>query len=191
LRRLAFDLVDRKLAAAQERGVQGEPFGPVPDGLAFAGPASDAPVRLPESVRPEDAEALVANLSALPVPALLDELSSLPVEHRRWLAGQDEFVTSVRNRSSVDDFAQFGARLLVVVPGESARPVSARWEAYAQVARMLRDPDTVRKLLASGAAVVVLPQDVPLGSVSSFAGLHGPDGRGLDDLRGAQSGLVA
>ncbi|WP_206283081.1 hypothetical protein, partial [Streptomyces chilikensis] len=189
LRRLAFDLVDRKLAAAQERGVQGEPLGP--QDAAPGGAVSDAVVPVPEAVEPPTAEALMTGLSALPTPELLEAVSRLSPEHRRWLAGQDKFVTSVRNRSSVDDFAQFGARLLVVVPGESARPVSARWEAYAQVARMLRDPDTVRKLLASGAAVVVLPQDVPLGSVSSFAGLHGPDGRGLDDLRGAQSGLVA
>ncbi len=188
-RRAGHAHLQRKLD--QAAGVHGEPFGPVPDGFTFAGPASDAAVHPPESVRPEDAETLVADLSALPVSALLEELPSLPVEHRRWLAGQEAFVASVRERSSVAEFAQFGARLLVVVPGESARPVSARWEAYAQVARMLQDPDAVAQLLTSGASVVVLPQDVPLGAVSSFAGLHGPDGRGLDDLRGAQSGLVA
>ncbi|MCP3770681.1 hypothetical protein NLY10_29065 [Streptomyces sp. MAR25Y5] len=189
LRQLASGLVDRKLAAAQGHGVQGEPFGP--RDAASGGAVSNAVVAVPEAVQPPASQALVTGLSALPTPELLEAVSRLSPEHRRWLATQDGFIASVRDRSSADEFAQFGARLLVVVPGESARPVSARWEAYAQLARMLQDPDTVTRLLTSGAAVIIVPQDVPLGSVSSFAGLHGPDSRGLDDLRGAQSALVA
>ncbi|WP_320773325.1 hypothetical protein [Streptomyces sp. CRN 30] len=194
LRRRAADLVERKLRSARRRGVQGEPFGlDTVDTVASVsgGPVHDATVTVPEAAEPPSADALVAGLSALPAPELLEAVSRLGVEHRRWLAGQDAFVASARDRLSADEFARFAARLMVVVPGESARPVSARWEAYAQVARMLRNPDAVTRLLSSGAVVVVLPQDVPLGSVSSFAGLHGVDGRGLDELRGAQGGLVA
>ncbi|WP_330113837.1 hypothetical protein [Streptomyces sp. MUM 178J] len=186
-RRAAHALVQQKLDRAA--GVHGEPFGL--EGEDADGLISEVAVDVPEAVRPPDAEALLAELSALAAPELLDRLSLLPVGHRRWLAGQSEFVEQVRSRLSLEDFAGFAARLLVVVPGGSARPVSARWEAYAQVARMLRDPDAVTRLLGSRASVVVLPLDVPLSAVSSFAGLHGVDGRGLDELRGAQSGLVA
>ncbi|MET9442317.1 hypothetical protein [Streptomyces sp. NPDC006610] len=192
LRQRASDLVDRKLAAAQQRGGHGEPFAlSDPGAAAPGGRAPNTTVAVPDAVEPPASAALVAGLSALPAAGLLEAVTLLSPAHRRWLAGRPDFVAGARSRLTAGEFAQFAARLLVVVPGETARPASARQEAYAQAARMLRDPDTVTRLLASGATVLVLPQDVPLGSVGSFAGLHGVPGRGLDELRGAQSGLVA
>ncbi|MFD4688776.1 hypothetical protein, partial [Streptomyces sp. NPDC058461] len=188
-RRTAHALIQRKLD--QLAGVQGEPFGLDVIDDADPGQVSDEVVTVPGVVEPADAEGLLAGLSGLSVAELLVAVGLLPVGVRRWLAGRAGFVGGVRSRLSVGEFAEFGARLLVVVPGGSVRPVSARWEAGAQVARMFRDGEVVSRLLASGAVVVVLPQDVALGSVGSFVGLGGVGGRGLDELRGAQSGLVA
>ena len=151
-------------------------------------------VSVVEAVRPPGSEALVAGLLAMPAEELTRTLELLSPASRRWLATHAPFVEAVR-KLPVLEFARVAARLLVVVPGEVLRPVSARHETYAQTARMLRDPEATARLLESGAVVVVLPQDVPLTRVSSFAHLHSrvdsESGRGFDELRGAMSGLTA
>ncbi|MCZ4087838.1 hypothetical protein, partial [Streptomyces antarcticus] len=136
---------------------------------------------------------LVARLSPLPVRELLDGLPLLDQRHRRWLAGRADFVAGLRARLTAGEFAETAARLLVVLADGTARPASARAEVYAQVARMLRDPDTVVRLLGSGATVMVLPQDLPLGSVSAFAPAPGTVDHRLAPTRGATAGnaLVA
>ena len=148
-----------------------------------------------EAVRPPNADALVTGLLTLPATELTRTLELLPPQHRRWLATHESFVDGVRTSLSAPEFAQVAARLLVVVPGQALRPVSARHETYAQTARMLQDKETTAQLLASGAAVVVLPQDVPLTRLSSFARLHGrvdaASGRAFRELRGATGGLTA
>ncbi|WP_405537424.1 hypothetical protein OG787_31905 [Streptomyces sp. NBC_00075] len=208
--RLAHELVQEKLDAARQRAsVHGEPFGDylatldevAPDDwsdLLDLVPDLDpdvVPVSVVEPVEPPRSDVLVAGLLALPSGELTQTLALLPAAHRRWLAGHAPFVDGVRGSLAAPEFAQVAARLLVVVPGEVLRPVSARHETYAQTARMLQDKEATVQLLESGAAVVVLPQDVPLTWVSSFAHLHGrvdaESGRGFDDLRGATGGLTA
>ncbi|NEA68939.1 hypothetical protein [Streptomyces sp. SID12488] len=147
------------------------------------------------AVEPSASADLVAGLLGMPVGHLTDALTLMGPEHVRWLASHRPFVDGLRTSLSPAEFAGVAARLLVVVPGESSRPVSARHEAHAQVARMLGDPEVTGRLLLSGATVVVLPQDVPLTGVSSFAALHGATdehlGRSADDLRGAATTLTA
>ncbi len=101
-------------------------------------------------------------LLALPTDHLTAALALMGPEHVRWLASHEPFVDGLRTSLSPAEFAEVAARLLVVVPGEASRPVSARHEAHAQVARMMGNPEVTSRLLLSGATVVVLPQDVPL-----------------------------
>ncbi|MEW2113724.1 hypothetical protein AB0945_00735 [Streptomyces sp. NPDC005474] len=147
------------------------------------------------AVEPPASADLVAGLLDMPDGHLTDALSLMGPEHMRWLASHQPFVDGLRTSLSPAEFAEVAARLLVVVPGEASRPVSARHEAYAQVARMMGNPEVTSRLLLSGATVVVLPQDVPLTGVSSFAALHGASdehlGRSADDLRGAATTLTA
>ncbi|WP_327694988.1 hypothetical protein [Streptomyces sp. NBC_00459] len=205
--RLAHELVQQKLDLARQRAsVHGEPFGDylaTLDEVAWVPPADwsdllglnlDA-VSVVEAVRPPEPDALVAALLALPTGELPRTLELLDPAHRRWLATHEPFVNGVRDSLSTAQFAQVAARLLVVVPGEVLRPVSARHETYAQTARLLRDKETTARLLESGAVVAVLPQDVPLTRMSSFNQLHEQvdeqSGRDLDNLRGATAGLTA
>ncbi|MFI5635554.1 lonely Cys domain-containing protein, partial [Streptomyces sp. NPDC051664] len=146
-------------------------------------------------VEPSDSGVVVAGLLALPGSDVVDALERMSPEHRRWLASDVSLVDGLRVVLPGDVFARVAARLLVVVPEQVSRPVSARREAYAQVTRMMQDSEVAARLLKAGAAVVVVPQDVALTKVSSFAGLHGGrdplSGRPNDELRGSAVGLVA
>ncbi|KUO09356.1 scabin-related ADP-ribosyltransferase [Streptomyces sp. DSM 15324] len=166
-----------------------DPFGTDP-----ALPAG-APVQVAGAVEPPSSAELVAGLLDMPAGHLSDALTLMGPDHVRWLAAHQPFVDGLRTSLTPAEFAGVAARLLVVVPGEASRPVSARHEAHAQVTRMLGDPEVTARLLLSGASVVVLPQDVPLTDVSSFTALHGATdehlGRSADDLRGAATPLTA
>ena len=206
---LAHELVQQKLDLARQRAsVHGEPFGdylatldevtPVPpaDWSDLVGLDLDPDaVPVVQAVRPPRPDALVAGLLALPAGELARTLELLDPAHRRWLATHAPFVDAAHTSLSTPEFAQVAARLLVVVPGEASRPVSARRETYAQTVRMLQDKEVAARLLESGAVVVVLPQDVPLTRISSFNHLHHQaeeqSGRGFDSLRGATAGLTA
>ncbi len=163
--------------------------------LALDGDPDADSVPVVRAVRPPGSDALVAGLLALPEGELTQTLELLEPAHRRWLAGHAPFVDGVRESLPAPEFARVAARLLVVVPGEVLRPVSARHETYAQTARMLQDKQATAQLLESGAVVVVLPQDVPLTRVSSFTHLHRQvdetSERRFDELRGATDALTA
>ncbi|MCK8678311.1 hypothetical protein [Streptomyces lichenis] len=155
---------------------------------------AETTVRLPRPVAPPDAEELMARLAALPGPELPDALALLDPSHRRWLADRADFTTALRSRLPAAEFAEAAARLLVAVLDGTQRPASARREAYSQLTRLLRDPDTALRLLAAGGVVALLPTGLPLGAVEGFtAHRHGTDGRPVDATRGmtALTTLVA
>ncbi|MCL6674450.1 hypothetical protein [Streptomyces panaciradicis] len=134
-------------------------------------------------------------LLALPPAELDDAFAVMSQEDVRRLAAHAPFVYRLRTSRSAAQFARNTAHLLVVVPAGTSRPVSARREACRQVARMMGDPATAERVLLSGAEVVVLPKDVPLTEVSSFAAFHGRHdqhgGRPVAELRAGTTGLTA
>ncbi|MFC4508395.1 hypothetical protein [Streptomyces vulcanius] len=195
-RKRAYELVRQKLAQrAAEGGVHGEPFTDGRAGTAAPEAESAEPVAVVEPLRPADPDALVAELLSTPRAELPSRLELLSQGHRRWLASYPPFLDGMRTSLPTEDLARAAARLLTVVPEAVQRPVSARHETYAQVARMLRDPATALRMLRAGAAVVVLPRHVALTGLSSFAELHGglePSGRrSVAELRGAADELTA
>ncbi|MGW0574686.1 WXG100-like domain-containing protein [Streptomyces sp. NPDC002920] len=195
-RKRAYELVRQKLAQrAAEGGVHGEPFTDGRAGTAAPEAESAEPVAVVEPLRPTDPDALVAELLSAPRAELPSRLELLSQGHRRWLASYPPFLDGMRTSLPTEDLARAAARLLTVVPEAVQRPVSARHETYAQVARMLRDPATALRMLRAGAAVVVLPRHVALTGLSSFAELHGelePSGRrSVAELRGAADELTA
>ncbi|MFJ7277025.1 hypothetical protein [Kitasatospora sp. NPDC098663] len=137
----------------------------------------------------------------MPVPGPLHErvqaLEHLGPEVRRELAADTVFVEGLRSELSAEDFAQAAARLVIDVDPRVHQPVASRREAELQLARMLQDKEVAARLVAAGVRVVVVPRDVPLTGVAGFERLRGlvaggeaGGGRSVDQLRGANDGLV-
>lgn len=133
-----------------------------------------------------------------PVHELVRELELLGTEARRELRQDAGYPARLRDSlPQPRDFADAAARLLVHVDPRTHEPVSARNEAYAQLARLLRDPEVAERMLAAGVEVVVVPKDVPITEVPGLEQLRGRraggdagDGRSWQVIRGASVDLI-
>ncbi|MFJ9120011.1 hypothetical protein ACIRJO_31270 [Streptomyces sp. NPDC102394] len=139
---------------------------------------------------PPDADELVRELPLLDDEARAHRLAALKPAHRRWLAGDTALVDELSRTLSAESFADTAAQLMVEVLPGADRPVSARQEAQALLARVLRDPRVAARLLDNNVVVRVLPRNVPITALPQYQHLSGrtmPNGRpfaGLRELHG-------
>ncbi|WP_454343900.1 lonely Cys domain-containing protein [Streptomyces canus] len=148
--------------------------------LALAGPVSFAELR--------DAASRLTGTAA-------DERASEPAllssAERELLASNPTLVNRLGRTLPAPEFAEVAAQLMVQIPAGVDQPVSARQEAQAEVARMLRDPEVAMELLKRGERIVVVPRSEAMTSLDAFrhlAGQNTPDGRPWEAMRGVRPG---
>ncbi|WP_189880364.1 lonely Cys domain-containing protein, partial [Streptomyces bluensis] len=134
---------------------------------------------------------LAARLPGMSRKERAAELAYLSAAEREHLASDQALANALyRNRKmSRAAFAETAAQLMVQVPDGVDQPVSARREAQAQIARMLRNPAVTKRMLENGARVIVVPKSEAMTSLEPFRHLAKQqlspgDSRIWDEVRG-------
>ncbi|HZX38658.1 MAG TPA: hypothetical protein VFF37_10060, partial [Streptomyces sp.] len=143
-------------------------------------------LRATDAVASDPIRQLVSRLPGMPEEDRTHELALLSPAERERLASDPALVDALR-QLPVAEFAKTAAQLMVQIPAGVDQPVSARDEAQAQIARMLRDPDVTEQLLKKGARMIVVPKSEAMTSLDPFRDLAGrtkSDGRSWDEVRG-------
>ncbi|MEU9396617.1 protein-glutamine glutaminase family protein [Streptomyces sp. NPDC048324] len=189
-------LLQRLYGPPEEAGL-GRPVNPLQSNLredeAFEGVRAlfrDDSHLLPRKKEdePPDVDELVRELPLLDDDARAQRLAALKPVHRRRLAADTALVDELSRTLSPESFADTAAQLMVEVLPGADRPLPARQQARALLARLLRDPQVAARLLENGVMALVLPRNMLITALPQYRHLSGrvmPNGLPFASLREA------